>query len=181
MRLLAALILAASMVSPSITPGASRPGATAIPALPTVPGMEREPSRQAGAPAPSPAASDVPDPRPSDGTSPKQPAPALITGPATWYCLPGRSACSSGFPASGMYAAAGPALRRAIGPRWRSARVTVTRTWTDARGGEHSATVVVRLADWCACPGVRVLDLYGSAFSRLAPLSRGVLRVEVSW
>ena len=107
---------------------------------------------------------------PSNAPAADEPAPEHLAGLATWYCLPGRSACSSGFPASGMYAAAGPALRRALGPRWRSARVTVT-------AGARS--VVVRLADWCACPGGRVLDLYGSAFSRLAPLSRGVVRVTV--
>jgi rare lipoprotein A (peptidoglycan hydrolase) len=35
--------------------------------------------------------------------------------------------------------------------------------------------------DWCACGGGRVIDLYSSAFEKLAPLSRGVVAVEVSW
>jgi hypothetical protein len=43
------------------------------------------------------------------------------------------------------------------------------------------AGVRVKLVDYCACGGGRLLDLYASAFSRLAPLSRGVLPVEVTW
>jgi rare lipoprotein A (peptidoglycan hydrolase) len=40
--------------------------------------------------------------------------------------------------------------------------------------------VVVTLVDWCACPG-RVIDLFADAFSHLAPLSRGIVNVQVSW
>jgi len=83
-------------------------------------------------------------------------------GYATWYA------------ASGMIAAAGPALRRELGKGWRGERVRVT------AGGR---SVWVTLADWCAC-GPRhgrptLLDLSDDAFRRLAPLSRGVLRVTV--
>ena len=95
-------------------------------------------------------------------------APAPITGTATFYCQPSRSACTRGYPASGPYAAAGPALR--VG-KWRGRWVTVRASGRAIR---------VRLVDWCACPG-RLIDLYGSQFSRLAPLSRGVLRVSVTW
>lgn len=35
--------------------------------------------------------------------------------------------------------------------------------------------------DWCACPNGRLLDPYSDAFSRLAPLSRGIVKVTVSW
>ncbi len=45
-------------------------------------------------------------------------------------------------------------------------------------GGE---CVRVTLIDWCACKGERVIDLYGDAFRRLAPLSRGVIKVKVDW
>ena len=69
----------------------------------------------------------------------------------------------------GLYAAAGPALR--VG-HWRGRTVTV-------RGNGKSVTV--KLIDWCACPGGRVIDLYSDAFTRLAPLSAGGVRVTVSW
>jgi hypothetical protein len=69
-------------------------------------------------------------------------------------------------------AAAGPALRRALGAGWRGMTVTV---WNGAR---H---VTVRLTDWCAC-GPRhgvptIIDLDTRDFDDLAPLSVGVLRV----
>jgi rare lipoprotein A (peptidoglycan hydrolase) len=41
--------------------------------------------------------------------------------------------------------------------------------------------VTVQLIDWCACKGERVIDLYGDAFRRLAPLGTGVIKVKVSW
>jgi rare lipoprotein A (peptidoglycan hydrolase) len=41
--------------------------------------------------------------------------------------------------------------------------------------------VVVTLIDFCQCPGGRLLDLYSDAFERLGPLSRGVLKVTVTW
>jgi hypothetical protein len=43
----------------------------------------------------------------------------------------------------------------------------------------------VRLEDWCACGdrhGVpTLLDLDSRTFARIAPLSRGVVKVEVRW
>jgi len=92
----------------------------------------------------------------------------VVSGKASWYCGAG-SRCTRGYPASGLYAAAGPALR--VGD-WRGRIVTV-------RSGTR--TVRVRLIDFCACGGGRVIDLYRSAFSRLASPSRGVIRVSVSW
>lgn len=67
-----------------------------------------------------------------------------------------------------MYAAAGPSLRHG---NWRGSKVQVCTA---------SRCVVVTLIDWCACPGGRVIDLYSDAFTKLAPLSRGVLNVTVS-
>ena len=90
-----------------------------------------------------------------------------VSGTASWFCGAG-SACTHGYPASGLYAAAGPALR--VGA-WRGRLVRV------ASGGRM---VVVRLIDWCACPR-RLVDLYRSAFSRLADPSRGLIKVTVSW
>jgi hypothetical protein len=119
-----------------------------------------------------PSASPRSVPANEAAAGPLQPTASMggtIAGLATWYCLPGRSACTRNHPASGMYAAAGPALR--VGD-WRDRWVTVT------SGGR---SVTVQLVDWCACSGVRVIDLYASAMSQLAPLSRGVVAVEVSW
>ncbi len=91
-----------------------------------------------------------------------------VRGGASWYCLPGVSACTSGYP-GGLYAAAGSELR--IG-RWRGRTVRVC-------GNGHC--VYVRLIDTCACGGSRIIDLYSDAFRRLAPLSKGSLLVTVSW
>jgi rare lipoprotein A (peptidoglycan hydrolase) len=70
-----------------------------------------------------------------------------------------------------MYAAAGPLLRKALGPRWRGRRVTVC----------HAGRCVrVTLNDWCLCSkGRRLIDLSDEAFRRLAPLGRGVIDVTI--
>jgi rare lipoprotein A (peptidoglycan hydrolase) len=69
-----------------------------------------------------------------------------------------------------MFAAAGPALR--VG-NWRGRVVTVT---------ANGRSVRLKLADWCACPGGRVIDLYASVVRALGlPLSRGVYTVRVTW
>ena len=89
-------------------------------------------------------------------------------GMASWYCKTGVSACHRSYP-GGVYAAAGPALR--VGD-WRGRAVRV------CSGG---GCVTVRLIDWCACGGGRVIDLYSDAFSRIGSLSQGTMRVTVSW
>ena len=90
------------------------------------------------------------------------------SGMASWYCKTGVSACHHSYP-GGLYAAAGPALR--VGS-WRGRAVRVC-----SSGG----CVTVRLIDWCACGGGRVIDLYSDAFSRIGSLSQGTMRVTVSW
>jgi hypothetical protein len=100
---------------------------------------------------------------PSEGVFPE--AAQGIKGVATWY--------DDG---PGIYAAAGPVLRDAIGPDWRGTRVTVI------AGGNR---VTVTLSDWCACGPRRgqptLIDLSADAFRALgAPLSVGVLPVEVT-
>jgi rare lipoprotein A (peptidoglycan hydrolase) len=90
-----------------------------------------------------------------------------VTGTATWFCG-GGSPCTAGY-SGGLYAAAGPSLR--VGT-WRGRMVTVT---------ANGSAVRVRLIDWCACPGGRVIDLYRSSFSQLADPSVGVLKVTVEW
>ena len=90
-----------------------------------------------------------------------------VSGTASWFCG-GGSACTRGYPPGQLVAAAGPALR--VGD-WRGRIVKVC---------SSGRCVRVALVDFCACPR-RVIDLYRSAFSRLASPSRGVLRVEVTW
>lgn len=139
-----------------------------------------EPGRQTEAPQPSVtvgsagASADVE----SGGASPMPALPptgaatvpvvsmpaTTLRGIASWYCLPGRSPCTVGFPADGAYAAAGPALR--VGA-WRGRVVRVN-------------GIDVRLIDWCACPE-RIIDLYAGVFAQLAPLSAGLVTVEVEW
>lgn len=93
-----------------------------------------------------------------------------LSGTASWYCLPGRSACTVGYPASGPYAAAGPTIRAALGPDWRGRTVVVATGHAD---------VVVTLVDWCSCPNGRLLDLYASVYGQLDSLSSGLLDVTV--
>jgi hypothetical protein len=101
-------------------------------------------------------------------TRPARTAPgprrAAVGGWATWFAAPRGTA------------AAGPALRAALGRSWRGRPVTV---WL---GSRHTT---VRLTDWCACGprsgSATLLDLSASAFAALAPLSRGVQKVTVSW
>lgn len=85
-----------------------------------------------------------------------------LVGTATWYCLAGVSGCMAIHP-GGLYAAAGPALRAALGGGdrcspgpgcWRDRNVTV---WNG------KASVTVTLSDWCACGGGHVIDLYSDA------------------
>lgn len=68
-------------------------------------------------------------------------------------------------------AAAGPALRALLGPGWRGKKVRACR---DGR------CVTVRLTDWCACKGNRVIDLDVRSFARLADPGRGVIKVRVT-
>jgi rare lipoprotein A (peptidoglycan hydrolase) len=97
------------------------------------------------------------------------PRHGILRGRATWYCVPGVSACHKRYN-GGLYAAAGSELREALGSRWRGQKVLVCR---------QNKCVSVRLIDWCACGGPRVIDLYGDAFKRLAPLSSGVINVKI--
>lgn len=94
-----------------------------------------------------------------------------LSGTASYYCTPARPICHHSYPVGSMVAAACGKLRRAIGPDWRGRRVTV-------RSGSRS--IRVTLVDWCGSTS-KTIDLYGAPFSRLAPLSAGVVEVTVSW
>jgi hypothetical protein len=120
---------------------------------PTVAGTDRRIT-----PSPSPQRT-----RPSATVKPRSrttPAGHSIAGLATWYSAPAGQA------------AAGPDLRAALGSGWRGRLVRVN-------------GIAVRLTDWCACGdrgGVPTLiDLPASDFGRIAPLSRGVVRIVVAW
>lgn len=65
-------------------------------------------------------------------------------------------------------AAAGPALRRGD---WRGRIVTVC----------AARCIRVRLTDWCQCYGARLIDLDARSFAQLAPLSAGLVRVQITY
>jgi rare lipoprotein A (peptidoglycan hydrolase) len=104
-----------------------------------------------------------PKPKPTPPPNPSH----SVNGRAAWYCNNG-SGCPAGY-SGGLYAAAGAALR--VG-NWRGRTVTVC---------GNGNCVNVTLVDWCACGGARVIDLFGAAYGRLAPLSTGTVAVTVSW
>jgi hypothetical protein len=84
----------------------------------------------------------------------------IVSGVATWYR----------YHVGG--AAAGPALRKALGADWRGTTVTVC--------NEADTCVDAALTDSCWCPkGNRVIDLDSRLFDDLAPLGTGVLAVTV--
>ena len=82
----------------------------------------------------------------------------VVSGAATWFAAPHGTA------------AAGPALRRALGRNWRGTVVAVT---------ANGHTVRVRLTDWMRAD--RLIDLNPTSFVAVCgPLSRGVCRVTVA-
>lgn len=112
---------------------------------------------------------DAAQPEPSVRAQSKAPPGRIRSrGAATWYCVAGVSACHRDYD-GGLFAAAGAELR--VGD-WRGRKVSVC---------VGDDCVRVTLIDWCACEGDRVIDLYGDAFRRLAPLGTGIVRVSVRW
>lgn len=101
-------------------------------------------------PSPSPIGK-----RPAASVEPRTASP--LRGIASWFRSPIN------------VSAAGPQLRERY-PNWRGMKVSV------CLNGECVVTV---LGDWCQCPG-RLVDLDDGVFAGLAPLSRGLVRVEVS-
>ena len=128
-------------------------------------------------PVSGPAPTASPSPSPSPGRPTKQRAAGQaprytptrtihrprhqLSGKASWHAT-GRD---------GFYAAACRPLRQAIGPGWRGRHVLV------AYGRR---AVEVRLNDFCASRD-KAIDLSDGVFGYFAPLSRGVLRVEIAW
>jgi hypothetical protein len=162
--------------------GCQAPQSAATDVMPTVPSPSGTPGSGEGVVSgtsgslPSPPSMT---PEPTEVIVPPKPKPhrQFVLGRMTWYCKSGVSACHRAFPdrmgRHDAYGAAGPALRRAIGPGWRGTAVRVT--W-------RGRSAWLWLIDWCLCRNGRVVDAYADVFARLAPLSRGVLGgVKVSW
>jgi len=155
-----------------VPPGAgiARPGAPASERIADFP----EPARWIGArpvpslPAPRAAVVGGWVPKPPPVVRPRLGTSHRVVGRASWFCRPGISSCTSGYP-GGLYAAAGSEIR--IG-NWRGRLVNV------CSGGR---CVIVRLIDWCACGGSRIIDLYSDAFRQIGSLSQGTLPVTVRW
>lgn len=128
-------------------------------------------------PAPALGGGRLPD-DPAAVETPPVPAGATVAGIATWLCNadPSRgpvSRCTAGHPdgpGRDLYAAAGPALRRALGPGWRGATVAACAL---------KRCVTVELIDSNPERDGSLIDLYGDAFEELAPLSKGRIRVTV--
>lgn len=73
----------------------------------------------------------------------------------------------------GLYAAAGPALRAALGRHWRGMRVIVA---------YRGHWIVVRLSDYCRCDTAepaKLIDLSDEAWAQLTGRPWGVVRVTV--
>lgn len=84
---------------------------------------------------------------------------------ATYYCWPaGGSRCTVGFPADGAYAAAGPEIRHAFHGHYKGKVVYVN-------------GVRVTIADFCACGGNHVIDVYHSTWVKIPHQSN----VTVTW
>jgi hypothetical protein len=104
--------------------------------------------------------------RPSPARRPASRPGARIMGRASWYDWRTGEA------------AAGPALRRSLGPSWRGQTVVVCRTLET-----FAACAKVKLTDWCQCyegtPRERIIDLDRATFALFAQPSRGIVNVEV--
>jgi hypothetical protein len=135
---------------------------------PTVEPLRGQPDCSSRRPHPAGPAADRITPSPSPiGTRPAvkatprtaTPPGHSIAGRATWFRSPAN------------VSAAGPALRRAIGPRWRG---TVVRVCSGSR------CVRTVLSDWMRAD--RLIDLDDGVVRRLGlSLSQGVYRVTVTW
>jgi hypothetical protein len=150
---------AASRAAPESIPAVSRPVAGSV-ALDDL-AQRGQPDSHPGSPTASPVPGGITPSPAVTGSSPeptRKPRTAtILRGIATWFNSP-----------AGV-SAAGPDLRAALGPGWRGTRVRVC--------AERCVTTV--LGDFMRAD--RLIDLHAPLFARLAPLSRGVLRVSLSW
>lgn len=130
---------------------------------------------------PTPAPTPKPTPKPTQKPVQKQPilTGKSLVGIATWYCDPPISGCMKIHPTGGYYAAAGPSLRKALGPNWRGTVLTV------CGSSKHHIAINcvfgVVLADWCACGDNHPIDLYSDVFKKIGPLYLGRVKVIIKW
>ena len=181
LALLASLLIAASPLPDS----AAQPSVADIPAAP-MGWVSRTPDDGwTGAPTagtPSPAAvSPVAHPslgatgkRPGSEAQPTAKPSAAATNLVSVSREPAPRGVASWYSARPGTAAAGPALREALGPDYLGQSVRVC---------AGSRCIEVRIVTSCQCyrgePGERLIDLSRSAFSRLADPSVGLVRVTV--
>jgi hypothetical protein len=131
-----------------------------LPAAPSHLGLTEPSAASSAVPTAFPTAKPTRAPSTPRPAAPRLGA-ATLSGVATWY--------DDG---PGNYAAAGPLLRAFLGPNWRGQTIVVC-------SGDRC--IRAHVSDWCLCShGRRLVDLSATLFSRLAPLGRGVIRVEVS-
>jgi len=125
---------------------------------------ERKPHISVQLPEPKVIVKETPKPKAPEPR--KRPVAHRLAGVASWYCLPGTSACTRGH-SGGLYAA----IRRDL-------LFLRGRTITVSSGGN---SIYVKVID-CNCgPNANIIDLYSDAFRKLAPLSRGRIKVTVAW
>ncbi len=122
------------------------------------PGLLRPDDTHVGVSEPRIAATTAtPAPSASSGSGSMAAGPAVLRGVASWYATGG----------PGVYGAAGPALRRG---HWRGSLVTVC----------VARCLALRLTDYCACLGTRLIDLsLGAVYALGLDPSRGIYEVEV--
>lgn len=180
LRAIAAIaILAAGCAAP-------RPAQVSSPTGLSAPAVADDPPARTGAPLGTHPVRDVATPTAADSGDGSRPSaaphliPPLCSGPCpTAIPPPVRSRLAHVVKGNATWyrwhvgeAAAGPALRAALGSHWRGSRVRVC-------AGIRCVSVV--LSDFCACNDHRVVDLDVRSFARLADPSRGVLAVVVAW
>ena len=146
---------------PSVSPTGTELRASLAPTAGPIPRLARWPVEPVERPSPpTPSAAVEPTGARSEPSLPARSGHS-IEGVATWHAT-GRD---------GLFAAAGPRLRSALGPGWRGDSVKVC----------AAICLWVVLNDYCRCSEARVIDLSDEAFSKLAPLRRGVIAVTVRW
>lgn len=164
-RASAAIALALALISGAATATqpyvyAPTPSDDFTPITPVATGLDQGAEADATAlpvASPEPTRAIKPAPTPKPTVRPRVTS-RRVAGEATFYCdpllKPYPSRCPKGY-TGGMFAAAGPGLRRAY-PSWRGHSVKVC----------GRACVWVRLVDWCLCTGSahRVIDLFHDAF-----------------
>jgi hypothetical protein len=143
------------------------------PPLPANLALYEPPQSSSGASTPAAAPDtgvDLPPPANGGKAGDGQGRQPLISGRASWHAT-GRD---------GLFAAAGPALRSALGPGWRGAKVSVCRM--------DGFCLSITLNDFCRCDTAepyKLLDLSIQAFRLFDPrggngtTDPGVIEVEV--